>query len=80
MLGAHTISGAAWVANALAFISPNENPAMTVVRSSITLLALSKNRRHQPRIPAPVDDRDDPDRLLVRRVGDKVLIARDVES
>ena len=44
------------------------------------LISLSKNRRHQPRIPAPMKNPYHPQRLLVRCVGDKVLFARDMES
>jgi hypothetical protein len=44
------------------------------------LRAVAKDGSHQPRIPAPVKNRDDPKRLLVWCIGDEVLVARDMEA
>jgi len=44
------------------------------------LRSVAKDGGHQPRIPAPMENRHNPKRLLVRCVRDKVLIARDMES
>lgn len=44
------------------------------------LRAVAKDGGHQPRIPAPVKNRDDQKRLLVWCKGDEVLVARDMES
>ena len=48
--------------------------------ASKDLRAIAKDGGHQPRIPAPVKNRDDPKRLLVWCVRNEVLVARDVES
>src|SRR5437867_13353993 len=44
------------------------------------LLSVAKNSRHESRISAAMKHRQYPKRLLGRRVGDKVLIAHDMES
>jgi hypothetical protein len=59
----------------------------TVERSSRTLQlrirdlrSAAKDGGHQPRIAAPVENRHNPQRLLVGCVGDEVPTARDMES
>lgn len=53
---------------------------LQIAGASNNLPAVAKDGSHQPRIPAPVNNRDDPERLLVWYIGDEVLIARYMES
>ena len=64
-----------------AFQSWNRSPSNLNANLHHGLLGpMAKGGSHQPRISAPVKNRDDPERLLVWCIGDEVLIARDMES